>query len=273
LDQLRQRIDHHLASRLPAAGGDDPGRLAEAMRYAALGPGKRLRPALTIWACEALGGAEADAIGAACAVELVHAYSLVHDDLPCCDNDDERRGRPTCHRVYGQTVALLVGDALLTLAFELLAEEGHRLGRAASLLSAVGALARGAGAGGMVKGQARDLAGGDNGADFARLEQLHREKTGALFQAAAALGAYVAGADDVRVRRLERYGAAIGLAFQHLDDRDDREHEQHAGRAAARTQELLAEASAIAAELGAGAAPLAALAAELNGRVDRPAAA
>lgn len=178
------------------------------MRHAASGAGKRLRPLLCLAAAADLGGSR-KAIRAACAVELVHCYSLVHDDLPCMDDDDLRRGRPSCHRKYGEAVALLAGDALLTMSFAQLARAG--LGdRAHALLSAA------AGHAGMVGGQALDVEGKAKGA--AELRRMHSMKTGCLVQASAELGAMCAGAGSGKVRAIGRVGRRIGLAYQIADD-------------------------------------------------------
>ena len=247
LDRVRPAIDAELERRLtvPAA---DPGRLIEAMRYAATGPGKRLRPALVIAACEACGGAIADALPAAAAIELLHAYTLVHDDLPAMDDDDERRGRPTVHIAFGEAIAILAGDGLLTMAFGCLAELGP--GAAA----AVATLAARAGSLELLAGQAMDLELIGRGAgprDLATVEDLHARKTGALFAAAAELGAIAAGASAATRARLGRYGLALGIAFQHADDRDDGDLPEHAVAAAGRIATLADEAVAIARGLGA----------------------
>jgi geranylgeranyl pyrophosphate synthase len=252
LERSREAIDAALAARLPAPT-DDPGRLCEAMRYAALGAGKRLRPALVLAACEAAGGDAATAIAPACAVELLHAYTLVHDDLPAMDDDAERRGRPTVHVAFGEATAILAGDGLLTLAFGTLAELGARAGEA------VAVLARRAGHAELLAGQARDLALAEVGAtpSLADAELLHAGKTGALFAAACELGAIAAGADAGVRAALGRYGMAIGVAFQHADDRDDHELPHLAAAAVERMSALCAEASGIAAELGPRASTLA----------------
>lgn len=227
---------------VPAA---DPGRLAEAMRYAATSPGKRLRPAITLAACEALGAPRQRALPAATAIELLHAYTLVHDDLPAMDDDDERRGRPTVHIAFGEATAILAGDGLLTLAFELLAELGE--GTAA----AVQVLARRAGRRELLLGQALDLALTERGASptLAELELLHAGKTGALFAAAAELGGICAGASAQVRAALAEYGLALGIAFQHADDRDDGEFTEHAEASAARMRELCRRAQEIADQL------------------------
>ena len=254
-------VDEDLARRLTIPARD-PGRLVEAMRYAATGAGKRLRPALVIAACEACGGAAADALPAATALELLHAYTLVHDDLPAMDDDDVRRGRPTVHVAFGEATAILAGDGLLTMAFGCLAE----LGAGAS--AAVATLAARAGALELLGGQALDLELVGRGAgpgDLASVEDLHARKTGALFAAAAELGAIAAGASAEARARLGRYGLAFGIAFQHADDRDDGDLPEHAAAAAGRIAELAAEAEAIARALGAD-GPLVELASWIGSR-------
>lgn len=245
LDDARARVDGELERRL-AVTGADPGRLQAAMHYAATGPGKRLRPALVLAAATACGDASR-AMPAAIALELLHAYTLVHDDLPAMDDDDERRGRPTVHIAFGEAIAILAGDGLLTMAFGCLAELGDRAA------AAVEVLARRAGARELLGGQAIDLGlakSGGGALAFEVIEDLHAKKTGALFAAAAELGAIAAGADPATRAQLARYGLAIGIAFQHADDRDDGELAEHAARAARRSAELGAEAAAIAAGLG-----------------------
>jgi len=244
VDAVRAMVDADLARRL-APPADDPGKLVEAMRYAATGPGKRLRPAVVIAAAEACGGTRAGALPAASAIEMLHAYTLVHDDLPAMDDDDVRRGRPTVHKAFGEAIAILAGDGLLTQAFGTLAE----LGPGASA-RAIETLARRAGARELLAGQAIDLT--ETISSFERLERLHAAKTGALFAAAAELGGIAAGADAATCDRLGRYGLAIGIAFQHVDDRDDAEFAEHAAQAAARIRELGDTAREIANSLQAG---------------------
>jgi geranylgeranyl diphosphate synthase type II len=192
-----------------------PQRLHEAMHYALFPGGKRLRPMLALLACEATGGDPAGALRAAAAIECLHTYSLVHDDLPCMDDDDLRRGRPTCHKVFGEALALLAGDGLLTVAFE---------GVAAAGASAVQALARGAGSLGMVGGQVEDLAaeGDADGHTLARVQWIHDHKTGALITASLLVGAHAAagpeGAPAAVIEPLARYGDLLGRAFQIADD-------------------------------------------------------
>ncbi len=228
----RAEIDALLAARLTAAApAEDPGRLVEAMRYSLLAPGKRLRPLLVLAAAEAVGRASDEPLRlAAAAVELVHCYSLIHDDLPDMDDDDFRRGQPANHRVFGPATAILAGDALLTLAFAWLAEAGAAALAATgdplvpqSTLRAIAALARGAGMSGMVRGQARDLAEPPP-TSLQAVERLAAEKTGALFRAALEVGAAVAGAGPAQEKALVRFGTHYGVAFQHADDLVDGDH-------------------------------------------------
>jgi geranylgeranyl pyrophosphate synthase len=244
LDEVRQLVDAELDRRLrPPA--DDPGRLVEAMHYAATGPGKRLRPAVVLAAAHACGGTREQALPAACAIEMLHAYTLVHDDLPAMDDDDERRGRPTVHIAFGEAIAILAGDGLLTLAFGTLAELGPRAP------AAIAVLARRAGALELLAGQAIDLTTpASQLSAIAAIERLHAAKTGALFAAAAELGAIAAGAPAETCASLGRYGMAIGIAFQHADDRDDNELVEHAVAAAERIRTLGNEARSIAASHG-----------------------
>jgi geranylgeranyl diphosphate synthase, type II len=218
-DKLRERIDAALGSYVQF-DEDCPKQLAEAIRYALLGPGKRLRPRLVLMAAEACGGALESAMPAACAVEMVHAYSLVHDDLPAMDDDDLRRGRPTCHKQFGDAVAILVGDALLARAFEVLATEITPPSTAAKCCAILG---RAAGASALVGGQSDDLAMGEQShveldGDASILESIHRRKTGALFVAALELGGIVAGGTVEQLEALAAYGRNVGLAFQITDD-------------------------------------------------------
>lgn len=253
LAEVRQLVDADLERRLrPPA--NDPQRLVEAMHYAATGPGKRLRPAVLVAAAEACGATRSLALPAAVAVEMLHAYTLVHDDLPALDDDRMRRGRPTVHVVYGEAIALLAGDALLTEAFGTLAEIG------AGAAAAVAVLARRTGARGLLYGQALDIAAPAGPRDIAAVEHLHAAKTGALFAAAAELGGMAAGAPGNVCADLGRYGMAIGIAFQHADDRDDGEQADLAELAAARMRTLCDEARAIAASFGPRGATLDAIA-------------
>ncbi len=214
----RERVNAALAVWLPS-GDEVPARLAAAMGYAVLGSGKRLRPALVYAAGRALGAAPENLDAPACAVELIHAYSLVHDDLPAMDDDDLRRGAPTCHRQFDEATAILAGDALQALALELLVSERSAGGIAPADRARMAAtLAGAAGASGMAGGQAIDLGAAGHNIGLAELERMHRFKTGALIRASVTLGGVAAGADHGTLERLDRYGAAIGLAFQIVDD-------------------------------------------------------
>lgn len=208
-----------LARHLPEESRE-PGRLHAAMRYSVLGGGKRIRPALAMATATAVGGQPEQALVAACAVELIHAYSLIHDDLPAMDDDDLRRGRPTTHIHFDEATAILAGDALQALAFEWLATEPSL--SAATRLAMVQSLAAASGSGGMVGGQATDLGAVGQQLSLDQLEQMHRRKTGALIEASVRLGMLaVTGADAGNLqqhRQLAAYARAIGLAFQVQDD-------------------------------------------------------
>lgn len=214
-DAVRAAIEEALAGFLPSRSPiAQP--LVDAMRYAALGGGKRLRPMLTCASCMAFGGRLEDALPPACAVELIHAYSLVHDDLPAMDDDALRRGRPSCHAAYGEAVAILVGDALQTLAFEVLA--GAPAGSAANRAAAVSLLAEAVGWQGMVGGQAFDMASEGQRLGLAELKALHAAKTGALISAAVRIGALFADATEAQMAAAKAFGDRIGLGFQIIDD-------------------------------------------------------
>ncbi len=194
-------------------------RLYQAMRYSVMNGGKRVRPLLVYAACEALNGDKASADGAACAVELIHAYSLVHDDLPAMDDDDLRRGQPTTHKAFDEACAILAGDGLQSLAFEAMAEAERNPQDAALRLRMFAVLARAAGPAGMVGGQAIDLGSVGLKLDRDALELMHRHKTGALIEASVQLGALASGrADADNLASLSQYARAIGLAFQVQDD-------------------------------------------------------
>jgi len=206
-------IDEALDRFLPRPEGP-AARLAEAMRYSVFAGGKRFRPALVLLASGLCGGARDDALPPACAVELVHTYSLIHDDLPAMDDDDFRRGRPSCHRAFDEATAILAGDALLTLAFEILAQPPGGT-RAAAL---VAELARGAGAAGMLAGQMADMLFQGAEPTPEAVDFIHRHKTAALIAASLRLGAIAADATPAATDRLGRFGTALGLAFQIADD-------------------------------------------------------
>jgi len=214
----RETINAALEEALAPAGGA-PARLVEAMRYAVFSGGKRMRPALALAACEAVGVPAARAVPFGCALELIHTYSLVHDDLPAMDDDELRRGRPTLHVVFGEALAILAGDALLTEAFRLAATAGRAHGLdPADALAIIGVLAEAAGAAGMVGGQVLDLDAAGRPADLALVEAIHRRKTAALIAGAVEVGARAGGAPETARAALAAYGRALGLAFQIADD-------------------------------------------------------
>jgi len=202
-----------------------PAGLGTVMRYAVLDGGKRLRPLLVLAASDAVSGDRASALRAAVAVELIHAYSLVHDDMPCMDNDVLRRGKPTVHVQYGEAQAMLAGDAMQALAFEVLTPDA---GMSPQLMSTlVRLLARASGHAGMAGGQAIDLASVGRQLDEATLRDMHRRKTGVLLQASVMMGAACGPADATALAALAEYGAAVGLAFQVVDDVLDVTQESH----------------------------------------------
>ena len=206
-------VERSLEAWVPEAA---PAGLGEAMRYAVLGAGKRLRPLLVLAAAEAVGGNREAAMRSACAVELIHAYSLAHDDMPCMDNDVLRRGKPTLHVQYGEAQAMLAGDAMQALAFDVLTPDtGVEPVLQAQLCKL---LARASGYDGMAGGQAIDLASIGKPLDEAQLRDMHRRKTGVLLQASVLMGAACGAISDAAREALSRYGAAIGLAFQVVDD-------------------------------------------------------
>ena len=261
----RAELDHLFDARLAAPAGGDPGRLIESMRYSLLAPGKRIRPLLALAAAETVAPVSDDVRLACAAVELVHCYSLIHDDLPAMDDDDFRRGRPSNHKAFGEATAILAGDALLTMAFEWITDAGSRSAEPRRFVNAAAALARAAGAAGMVRGQARDL-GEPPPATLAELETLHAEKTAALFRASLEIGGCAAGAPPDELAALARFGTAYGIAFQHADDRADAEHGTFAAAARDRLATLVADACAALAPLGTRGARLAELARALETR-------
>ena len=218
LEERRTMVDDALEHYLPA-NDTLPHSLHEAMRYSIFAGGKRIRPVLMMAACETMGSDPDHTLPAACAIEMIHTYSLIHDDLPAMDDDDFRRGRPTCHKAYGEATAILAGDALLTEAFLLLSRpdvlEGvpdqvrcrviHTIGRCAGSL-------------GMVGGQVVDMESEGKSIDLPTLEYIHTHKTGALILASIQSGALIGGADETDLRALSRYAEAAGLAFQVADD-------------------------------------------------------
>jgi len=227
MDDCRARLENMLDRWLPAAA-THPARLHDAMRYAVLDGGKRIRP-LLVYAGGRAAGADSGCLDApACAVELIHAYSLIHDDLPAMDDDDLRRGKPSCHKAFDEATAILAGDALQSLAFHVLAHAGpHDLGPH-SRLHMLDMLALAAGSRGMAGGQAIDLAATGRQLNIAELEDMHIHKTGALVRASVLLGAQCAGTiSAAQLDRLDHYAKCVGLAFQIRDDILDVEGEAH----------------------------------------------
>jgi geranylgeranyl diphosphate synthase, type II len=215
--ERRELVDAALERWLPAAEVPPP-TIHEAMRYSVFAGGKRLRPMLALFGCEAVGGKVEDAMPAAVALELIHTYSLVHDDLPAMDDDDFRRGRPTCHKVYGEAVAILAGDALLTHAFQVLADPTAGGVPAPRRLRIIAEISAAAGSGGMVGGQTMDIQAEGRALDGAALLALHAKKTGALLRVSLRVGALAGGADEAALAALTAYGERLGLAFQIVDD-------------------------------------------------------
>ncbi len=218
IQERKQIVDDHLNRLLPQPEGPS-GQVVEAMRYSLSAGGKRVRPILMMAACEAVGGDFSRIMPAACAMECVHTYSLIHDDLPAMDDDDLRRGKPTCHKVFGEAIAILAGDGLLTYAFELMthpeltANVGGRL-----INEAISIFAKAAGVAGMVGGQTADILFENKPIDPDTLAYIHRHKTGALIRASVEMGALLGGGTPDQVDSLSKYGTALGLAFQVVDD-------------------------------------------------------
>ncbi len=212
----KQRVDAALERRVPPESLP-PETIHRAMRYSLFAGGKRIRPILFLAAAEAVAGEAPGAEDAACALELVHTYSLIHDDLPALDNDDLRRGRPTCHKVFGEAMAILAGDALLTLAFQVLAQlefaSASIRAKLVEELSVAAGTVRG-----MIAGQVHDLEGEGQPPEPELLEKIHRAKTGALLRASLRMGAIYAGAGEDKLAALSKYGEHVGLAFQIVDD-------------------------------------------------------
>ncbi len=218
LKAYQQMVHEALPGFLPA--GDLPQRkVVEAMEYSLTAGGKRVRAVLLLHFCSLCGGSVQDALPFAAALEMIHAYSLIHDDLPCMDDDDMRRGKPSCHIAFGEANALLAGDGLLTLAFEtMLADRNITALGAGRVLRAAATLASAAGVGGMIGGQVIDLESENRQIDAERLSTIHRLKTGALIRAAARMGCILAGADDAITAKADSYAENLGLAFQVVDD-------------------------------------------------------
>lgn len=216
-EPYQKAYDRYLSMIEPALAAAVEGRVAplrEAMAYSLLSGGKRLRPVLALACCEMLGGDARQALPFACAVEMIHAYSLIHDDLPCMDDDDLRRGRPTSHKKFGEAMAVLAGDGLQALAYETMLRAPYSQAR----WLAMQAVAQGAGTEGMVSGQVRDIGATGRRIGPETLRRVHAEKTGALILAACRAGAFCAGAEQTALQAVSEYAAALGLAFQIADD-------------------------------------------------------
>jgi geranylgeranyl diphosphate synthase, type II len=221
LRDRRARIERTIGENLPSAD-TQPGVIHEAMRYAVLGGGKRIRPLLAVAAAEAVGADVDPLLVPFAALELIHTYSLVHDDLPSLDNDDLRRGRKTTHVVYGEAMGILTGDALLTEAFSWLARPVENVAPDRQL-RAVAAVAQAVDSTGMIGGQVADLEASGKSGDLAHLQFIHRNKTGKLITASVVLGGILGGASSDQLARLAHYGSSLGLAFQIVDDLLDQE--------------------------------------------------
>lgn len=213
------RINRALAAVLKTSG--KPDRLLEAMSYALMAGGKRIRPILCLAAAETIDGDPQEVMPAACALEMVHTYSLIHDDLPAMDDDDMRRGQPTCHKAFDEATAILAGDALLTLAFQMLssmATNDHNRQQAFKWLRVIQLISHAAGYCGMIQGQMLDMASERKDLTLAELKSMHRLKTGALIEASVSCGAELVGVNSTQIHMLENYAQKIGLAFQVTDD-------------------------------------------------------
>ena len=215
LAEKTERVNTVLTVLL-AEFNDIPERLIRAIRYTLTAPGKRIRPALLLWCCEVVGGAaNSDAEIAACAVEMVHTYSLIHDDLPAMDDDDFRRGRPSCHKEFDEATAILTGDALLTMAFEILAQKIQNAQVATGMITA---LASAAGPEGMIAGQVADLQAENSNGNVEHVDYIHIKKTAKMFAASAKMGAIAGGAEKHQIDAIETFGLKLGLGFQAADD-------------------------------------------------------
>jgi geranylgeranyl diphosphate synthase type II len=218
LEEQRVRVDRALERYLPEESVHPPG-LIRAMRYSVFSGGKRLRPALTLAGAEVVGGDPEQVLPVACAIELIHTYSLIHDDLPAIDDDDFRRGRPASHKVFGEAIAILAGDALLTHAFQLMTSpEVLATVELERLLDVVQDVARAAGVEGMVGGQTADVESEGMTPEAALVEYIHTRKTGALIRASVRAGGVLGGGDERQVKALSLYGEKLGFAFQIVDD-------------------------------------------------------
>lgn len=218
IKKRKLKIDKALDELLPRPEGPS-GKVMEAMRYSIEAGGKRVRPILLMAACDAVGGDNSAVLPAACALECVHTYSLIHDDLPAMDNDDLRRGQPTCHKVFGEAIAILAGDGLLTYAFELMAHPSLKSVTTSDTVNKViSVFAKAAGITGMVGGQTADIIFEGKPIDAEILAFIHSHKTGALIRASVEMGAMLGGGTKEQVNSLRQYGTALGLAFQVVDD-------------------------------------------------------
>ena len=217
INRQNELINRYLESAIPNSTHDQ--RIVAAMKYSLMAGGKRLRPVLCLAAAEAVGGQPSDALPAAGALEMIHTYSLIHDDLPAMDDDELRRGKPTCHMAFDEATAILAGDALLTLAFQILSSvEISNSSRASAWLQVIRTISCAAGYGGMIQGQMLDISSEGRTLSLAELESMHHLKTGALITAALQCGAIIGGAGKEQLTSLEQYAKNVGLAFQVADD-------------------------------------------------------
>jgi len=217
MDSDRRLVEKALRRHLPRAG-TVPATVRRAMAYSLFPGGKRLRPVLAIEACRVVGGQVADVLPAAAGIEMIHTYSLIHDDLPALDNDDLRRGRAASHRMFGEAMAILAGDALLTHAFEVMSCHPPAARADGRRMASIAAVARAAGVRGMIAGQVMDLEAEGRPFSYRQLLRIHRGKTGALIRASLEVGAILGGGRPAEVRALGNYGEGVGLAFQIIDD-------------------------------------------------------
>lgn len=210
----RELVERRLEELLPAVD-QVPKRLHEAMRYSCLGPGKRLRPSLCLASCECVGGDVQVVLDAACGIEMIHVFSLIHDDLPAVDNDDLRRGRPSCHKMFGEALAILAGDALFALGFQCVAGSSAP---PEAVVRGLRILAESSGSDGLVGGEVMDIEAEGKPTGAEELETIHLRKTGALIAASCAIGGLLGGGNKAMVDALDSFGRSIGLAFQIMDD-------------------------------------------------------
>ncbi len=221
LQEKKEIVDRALENYLPnqtekSGEADFPTSLRKAIRHSLFSGGKRIRPILSIAAFEAVGGKGDKILPFACGLEMIHTYSLIHDDLPAIDNDDYRRGKPTCHKVFGEAIGILAGDGLLTEAFELMTK--HSFGDPEIILNIVNEIARASGISGMVGGQVADIESEGKEVDFPTVQYIHTHKTGALILSSVRTGVKLGGGDDETLKAFTHYGERIGLAFQIVDD-------------------------------------------------------